>query len=357
MKRKKTTAMDIAKEAGVSQSTVSMILSKKKNVTFSEETIKKVMDTAEKLGYKIKLKNRRIDLLSQSNFIVAVVPNLSNPYYPMLIQSIKAAAAHQRYELIICNIEDEADTISKYLNIIITLPIQGIIYAFMPYNLDPVREIAKEIPVVIVGDKKRDGDIDTVGLNSMEAGVIITNHLLSLGHRNIAFISTPLSMNSLPRRQRLEGVKISLKNFEQETNLVIQAADNDLYEHYRDSNSESMIGHDLALNLIEKDNVTAFIGVNDMVAYGILNAIHEKELRVPQDYSVCGFDNIFPSSFNSVALTTVENFINHKGRDAVDILLRKIKNQMSDLKPDSIYKVEYKPKLIIRDSTGIAPNQ
>jgi LacI family transcriptional regulator len=117
-----------------------------------------------------------------------------------------------------------------------------------------------------------------------------------------------------------------------------------------------MIGHDLALTLIKKNNVTAFIGVNDMVAYGILNAIYEKGLRVPRDYSVCGFDNIFPSAFGNIALTTIENFITHKGRDAVDILTRKIKNQLSDLKPDSIYRVEYKPMLIIRGSTGAPPS-
>jgi LacI family transcriptional regulator len=305
----------------------------------------------------------------------------------MLIQAIKVAAAHQGYGLFICNIEDNADTITKYMNMLITLPIQGIIYAFMPYNLEPVREIAGEMPVVIVGDKKGDTNIDTIGLNSLEAGILVTNHLLSLGHRKIAFISTPLNMNSLPRKQRLEGVKLAIKNFEQErlsqtrgfgkatvdleaetasktnrvleiaqeTDLVVQAADNALYDYYSDSNAESMIGHDLALNLIEKNNVTAFIGVNDMVAYGILNAIHEKRLRVPHDYSVCGFDNIFPSSFNSLSLTTVENFINHKGRDAVDILLRKIRDQRSELKPDSIYRVEYKPTLIIRGSTGEPP--
>jgi LacI family transcriptional regulator len=352
MNRKKTTVMDIAKEAEVSQSTASMILNKKRNTSFSEETIQKVMATAAKLGYKTKPRNKNREFSAQSNFIAVVVPNISNPYYSMLIQSIKVAVAHQGYGLFICNIEDEMDTIKKYMNMLITMPIQGIIYTFMPYNLEPVKESVGDLPVVIVGDKKENTGIDTIGLNSLDAGIIVTNHLLAFGHRKIAFISTPLSMNSLPRRQRLEGVKLALKNFEQETELIIQAADNALYDYYSDSNAESMIGRELALKIIEQNEVTAFIGVNDMVAYGILNAIYEKGLRVPQNYSVCGFDNIFPSLFNNISLTTIENFINHKGRDAVDILLRKIKNQMSDLRPDSIYQVEYKPMLIVRNSTG-----
>jgi LacI family transcriptional regulator len=356
MKQKKITVLGIAREAGVSQSTASMILNKKKGAAFSEETIQRVMETAEKLGYKIRPKNRKPDVSARSSFIAAAVPNISNPYYSMLIQSINTAAAQRGYGVFICTIEDEAETISKYLDMLVTLPIQGIIYTFMPYNLEPLKEIAAAIPVLIVGDKKGDAGIDTIGLNSRESGIVIANHLLSLGHRRIAFISTPLNMNSLPRIQRLEGVKLALKNFAEKTDLAVQAADSTLYDYYSDSNPESMIGHDLALDLIEKGGVSAFIGVNDMVAYGILNAMYEKGLRVPQDYSVCGFDNIFPSSFGSIGLTTIENFVSHKGRDAVDILLRKIKNQMSDLKPDSVYRVEYKPMLIIRGSTG-APSR
>jgi LacI family transcriptional regulator len=352
MKRKKTTVLDIAREAGVSQSTASMVLNKKKNAVFSEETVQRVMEAAEKLGYKIRPKAGKPGLSERSAFIAAVVPTISNPYYSMLIQAINAAAAQRGYGVFICTIEDEAETISKHLDMLVTLPIQGIIYTVMPYNLEPVKEIAAALPVLIVGDKKGDAGIDTIGLNSQESGIVIADHLLSLGHRSIAFISTPLNMNSLPRRQRLEGVKLALKNFTEETDLVVQAADNALYDYYSDSNPESMIGRDLALDLIEKGNVSAFIGVNDMVAYGILNAMYEKGLRIPQDYSVCGFDNIFPSSFGSIGLTTIENFVSHKGRDAVDILLRKIKNQMSELKPDSVYRVEYKPMLIVRGSTG-----
>jgi LacI family transcriptional regulator len=352
--------MDIAREAEVSQATASMILNKKRTASFSEETIQRVTDTAEKLGYKARPRNRTPEYPGQSRFIAAVAPNISNPYYSTLIKSIKEAAASQGYGLLICNVEDVEDTIGRYLNMLVTLPIHGIIYTFMPYNLEPVRQAAGEIPVVIVGDKKEHVEIDTIGLNSLESGMMMTRHLLDLGHRGIAFISTPLNMNSLPRRQRLEGVKLALKNFGEDTNLVVQAADTALYDYYGDSNSESLIGHDLALDLIEKNTdgqhgITAFIGVNDMVAYGILNAIHERGMRVPQDYSVCGFDNIFPSSFSSISLTTIENFIHHKGRDAVDILVRKIRDQLSDLKPDSIYRVEYKPALIIRGSTGAAP--
>jgi LacI family transcriptional regulator len=252
VKRKKTTVLDIAKASGVSQSTASMILNKKKNTGFSKDTIQRVVDTAEKLGYIIKPQRRRIEPDAPFSFIAAIVPALSNPYYSMLAQSIKAAAVDQGYGVFICSIEDEADALSRYMDMLITLPIRGIIYTFMPYNLEPVREIAGEIPVVIMGDKKGDTSIDTIGLNSLEAGIIITNHLLALGHRNIAFISTPLNMNSLPRRQRLEGIKLALKNYEQKTNLVVQAADDSLHDYYDDSNTESMIGHDLALTLIKK---------------------------------------------------------------------------------------------------------
>jgi LacI family transcriptional regulator len=280
-----------------------------------------------------------------------VVPTLANPYYPALLQSIKAEAAKEEYDLFVCVIRDEADT-EKGLASLSCLPIRGIIYTFMPYKLEPLENIAEHMPMIIIGDKNENTSIDTIGLNSVESGTMIAEYLLSLGHRNIAFISTPLSRNSLPGQRRLEGVTLTLHNFGEKCNLVVQAADESFQADPHDANSEPRLGYELAMKVLREQKVTAFIGVNDMVAFGILNALDEKKYRVPADYSVCGFDNIFPSSFRNISLTSVEHFISEKGKDAFDILCKKINYQFSGITPNSIYKIEYKPELIIRGSTG-----
>ena len=95
--------------------------------------------------------------------------------------------------------------------------------------------------------------------------------------------------------------------------------------------------------------ITAFVAVNDMVAYGVLDAIRAEGRRVPEDYSVCGFDNIFPSQFLPVGLTTVEHYIADKGRNAFEILHSKMSGESSDR---NITRVEFKHHLIVRDSTA-----
>jgi LacI family transcriptional regulator len=350
MHPKKITTLDIARRTGVSQSTVSMILSQKKNVSFTEETVRRVLETARGLNYQRKTKNVRG---KGPQVIAVVVPTFANPYYAALVQSIKAEAAKENYDLFVCIIGDEADT-GQSLASLSALPIRGIIYTFMPYKIEPLHSAAENLPVVIIGDKNEHTSIDTIGLNSVESGAMMAEHLLSLGHRNIAFISTPLSRNSLPRRRRLEGVQTALDNFGEECRLIVQAAEESFSVDLHNANTEPRLGYDLTMAVLREQKVTAFIGVNDMVAFGILDALEEKKCRVPDDFSVCGFDNIFPSSFRNISLTSVDHVINYKGKDAFDILLKKINYRLSGTAPNSIYKIEYKPELIVRGSTGPA---
>ena len=108
---------------------------------------------------------------------------------------------------------------------------------------------------------------------------------------------------------------------------------------------------------METPFVTAMIGINDMVAYGILDALHSAGHTVPDEYSVCGFDNIFPSQMLNVSLSSVENFVQQKGRSALDILVKRITSRGGQPgAADSITHVEYQPRLIVRTSTGEARN-
>ncbi|MDR0643225.1 MAG: LacI family transcriptional regulator [Treponema sp.] len=348
MNNKKITTTDIARQAGVSQSTVSMILNRKKNISFSEKTIRRVLETAAELNYQTKTKKPGN---SGPLLIAVMVPTLANPYYPALLQIIKAEAAKVNYDLFVYIIrnDEEAEKVTAFLS---AMPILGIIYAFMPYKLEPLSRIAENMPVVIIGDKNDDTGIDTIGLNSVESGAMLAEYLLSLGHRNIAFISTPLGLNSLPRKRRLEGVTLALNNFSEKCSLVVRAADEAFSARLHDANAESQLGYELTMKVLQDRKITAFIGVNDMVAFGILSALAEKKYHIPEDYSVCGFDNIFPSAFKNISLTTVEHFIGDKARDAFDILHKKINYRLSGLVPNSIYKIEYKPQLIIRGSSG-----
>ncbi len=122
--------------------------------------------------------------------------------------------------------------------------------------------------------------------------------------------------------------------------------------------SEYKIGFDLTQELLkERSGITAIVGLNDMIAFGILDALHEAKLRVPSDMSVMGCDNTLFARMHKVDLTTIEHFVIFKGRDACDIIMKKIASHTSpysDIEPISTYHVEYEPQLIVRGTTGYA---
>ena len=184
----------------------------------------------------------------------------------------------------------------------------------------------------------------------------MARHLLNLGHRKVAFIAPPLTKRQQQRSRRVEGF---VKEYEKEgltDSVIIKAADDIWDEVLPSIDSEYRIGYNLTKELLsEQRDVTAIAGLNDMIAFGIIDALQEEKLKVPGDVSVIGCDNIIFSRMSQMALTTIEHFVPLKGRDACDIIMRKIESAhsaYSETEPTSIYHIEYEPKLIVRKTTG-----
>ena len=140
--------------------------------------------------------------------------------------------------------------------------------------------------------------------------------------------------------------------------MIIKAADEEIDLDVAHIDSEYKIGYDLTKELLsENKNVTAIVGLNDMIAFGVLDALHEAKIKVPSEVSVMGCDNTLFARMHKVELTTIEHFVIFKGRDACDIIMKKMASQnsrYSELEPISTYHVEYEPKLIVRGTTGPA---
>ena len=131
MGKKKVTSSDVAKAAGVSQATVSMVLNRKYNVSFSKETIQKVEQAAEEMGYEIPKRKKRKESRKEK-LIVVFCPNLTNPYYVMLLQGIETRAKEQGFGLFICNTQRELKMEERYLKMMWELKPLGIIYTCNP---------------------------------------------------------------------------------------------------------------------------------------------------------------------------------------------------------------------------------
>lgn len=359
MGKRKVTSSDIAKAAGVSQAAVSMILNKKYNVSFAKETVEKVEQAAKELGYEIP--KRRVRKRSRSEkLIVAFCPTLTNPYYVMLLQGIEEVAKEKGYGVFVCNTQRDLKLEEQYLKLMPVVRPVGIIYTSNPSPVfqKQVAELAKSVPLVVINNRVSSLEVDAVELNNTKPGRLMARHLIGLGHKKVAFITQPLTSSQQQRYKRVEGF---LKEFEKagfKNEVIIKAADENIDMQMPSVDSEYKIGYSLTQELLrEHEDLTAIAGQNDMIALGIMDALAEAKKRVPADVSVVGCDNILFARMRSIALTTIEHFVPLKGRDACDIILKKIHtiSAMEDeLQPASIYHIEYEPKLIIRGTTAYA---
>ena len=347
--KKKVTSTDIARAAGVSQSTVSMVLNRKYNVSFSKETVKKVEEAAEELGYVLPRRKTRKES-RREKLLVVFCSNLTNPYYVMLLQGIELRAKEQGYGLFVCNTQRDLRMEERYLKMMNELHPVGIIYTCNPSHcfMDRVEKLADEIPEHL--------NVDAVELDNSKLGRIMARHLLELGHRKVAYIAPPLTVRQKQRSKRVEGF---LKEFERaglKDQVIIKAADEEIDLDIAHIDSEYKIGYELTRELLEEQrDVTAIVGLNDMIAFGILDALQEAKLKVPGDVSVMGCDNTLFARMHKMSLTTIEHFVIFKGRDACDIIMKKIdsrRDKYTEVEPISTYHVEYEPKLIIRGTTS-----
>lgn len=351
-KYKKVTTMDVAEQAGVSQSTVSMILGKSGRMNFAPETVDRVLHAAEQLGYVGK--RSKAIAADQSKYIAVICPGVMSPYYTMLIEAVQETCAKAGYGIFTLTTLRLRSEEERMLGLLENMPVSGVIYTYFTPSTDITQHICARLPTVIIGDKDGTVEADAVELNSIKSGMVMAEHLLSLGHRRIAFISTPLNRRQLARCRRLEGMQLKFAEHGITDGIVIKTRQSAKVEEPINMFTEYSTGYDFTRELLQqREEITAIAGLNDMFALGAMDALLDEKLRVPQDYSVIGCDNTITSRLRRISLTTVEHYVTAKGRQAVELLLRKIDApNTGDGMPPSIMRVEYEPRIVVRDSTG-----
>lgn len=345
---KKVTISDIAREANVSPASVSMILNKKSIARFAETTIDRVQTVAQTLGYN----HCKKPITLQKDVIYIICPSIINPYYATIIQSIESQARKYGYHTAIFttywDLEDERYLIEKAIN---DLP-AGLIFTMIPQQPQLATKLNKHLPVIAIGDRRNDLEIGTVDINNYNAGRLAAQHLLSLGHKHVAYISSTLNQHHSSRVRRCQGLQETYTKLCPEGSVTIYTQEVAIDVERENIDLEFNIGYNLTKECLKQSpHITALIAINDMVAYGILSAVKDAGLSVPEDISVCGFDNIYPSKFANLELTSVEHSIVECGRSAFNLLHQKI---VSTTLSDTITRVEYISKLIPRQTTGAA---
>lgn len=333
----KATTRDIAKMAGVSQSTVSVVLSDKPSVSISQETRSRVLAAARQLDYAPRAKPKR------HTQIGILVPTLSNLFYPYLVQSLMMHAQSMDVRTCVINTMRDASLEAYHISPSGLANLDGILYTYTPM----ADRLPAGVPAVVMGEKVERISVDFVSLDGQKSGRLMAEHLLGLGHTQVIYISGPMENVSLSRKRRWEGIYATFA--ERGLSEGIVPLEYKTEKEILSAAYEYVAGKELVAEALRSQiPFTAVIAVNDMTAVGALSALNEAGLRVPDDVSLCGFDNIILSQFTQPALTTVDLLAEHRGRVALGILLDRIRRDPSD---SPTIRAAYEPVLIPRAST------
>ena len=334
---KKVTAADVAKAAGVSQTTVSAVLTDNQSIVISDPTRQRVIQAAKKLKYG-PFDNTRFPGAAK-NQVILMVPTMANPYYPEALDLLESLIFEYKYRPLICCTNKSTQKETEFLESLDLVTVRAIIYLYTPQARRSLNRLAKTLPVCVLGELDYDLNCLNIALDSEKAGYMAMEHLWNLGHRAICFVSNPVNNLSLSRKLRLDGIIQFAKEHDGLQSLYINTAEN-LGEQ-----DEWETGKILTEKLLsEHREITAVIAANDMTAMGAFNAIHELKLSIPRDVAVMGFDNIVLSGVCIPHLTTVDHHIYDRAKLAISTLF-------DDKRKPLPKKIIYEPTLVVRQST------
>ncbi|WGL18393.1 LacI family DNA-binding transcriptional regulator [Microbulbifer bruguierae] len=345
----------VARLAGVSVATVSRTLAKPDLV--SPRTRKKVLAAVDEAGYKpnlmaVQFRSRR------THNLVVLVPTIANPFFSRVITGIQERAREAGYQVLLCNTLGREEIERDYARMVQNFQADGVIQlrAFDPFSgLDEAEKGEGKVkgkgkvrgkagdqlpPMVNACEVMRDCGYPSVQLNNRAAARAITDHLVRLGHRRIGLIKGP--QRSPLTLERVAGYREALE--------AAGIAFDDSLLCPGDFTLQS--GHRAAGTLITRDNPpTAIFCENDEMALGAMQRIKQAGLRVPQDISVAGFDDIAYASYSDPALTTIAQPAEEFGATAAQLLIDQLETASSGEPAQVVLPYDLK----VRDSTGPAP--
>ncbi|WP_390348583.1 LacI family DNA-binding transcriptional regulator [Variovorax boronicumulans] len=331
------TIKDVALQAGVSVTTVSHVVNDTRHV--SAKVRERVELAIRELGYVPNAMARSLKSNTTST-LGMLIPNSSNPYFAEIVRIVEDRCFGAGYTLVLCNTDDEPRRQSVYLQVLAERRIDGLIV--VSTGADEDDSLATQlrglrIPTVLVDREIADPACDLVETAHMQGGLLAVRHLLSLGHKRIACIGGPLGVTS--SEQRIEGWRMALAETGSAPN-----ADALLWR----GGFTSQGGYEAMHAILRTEQKPSAVFVcNDLMAIGALRAAHESGVRVPDELSIVGFDDIELSAYTSPPLTTVAQPKERIGALAVDMLLERMGGKRRDAR-----KVVLQPELRVRASTA-----
>jgi LacI family transcriptional regulator len=329
------TIRDVAKLAGVSPITVSRVINNTSYV--SQETRERVEAAIDELGYVPNMLGPSLRL-KKTMTLAAVISDITNPFWTDVTRGIEDIAQAHGYFVILCNTDESEDKQEQYLQMLLRRRIDGILLVPASSTPDSIRLIKKQnIPVVVLDRRVPDIDVDFVRADSETGAYELTKYLISLGHRQIAMLAGPQSVST--SIDRVNGFCRALNEID------LEMCDPMVF--WGSFTKEA--GYEMAKKAIAATPPpTALFAANNFVAIGAIQALQEKNLRIPEDFSIVAFDDI-PAAYSINPFLTAANQPSREmGKRATRLLLDRINGK--DARP--CQEILLSTEMIIRSSAG-----
>jgi DNA-binding LacI/PurR family transcriptional regulator len=341
------TIRDIARQAGFSASTVSIVLNDAPLARYIRASTKKrIEDVAHKLGYSPNQLAR--SLRNQRNHTVGVIVfDITDPFCTPILRGIETSLYQASYVPILTDAHNERPRFERYLEMLLERRIEGLIVIanWLFVDIDVLADLEKQkIPTAVIGRQLTDS-ISSVMVDNEAGARMAVEHLYELGHREIAFIRGPKELADSGQRwrgvrsfARAAGLKIDPK-------LTVDLPD------VLDPNHAFETAQRVTEELLrQRRSFTAVMAFDDITALGAIRALTKAGVKVPEQCSVIGFDDVAPAALSAPPLTTIRQPMTTMGATAVQIVVDAISAASDKLEVGAMHR-RLAPELVVREST------
>jgi LacI family transcriptional regulator len=330
------TIRDVARQAGVSPMTVSRVINGGHFV--SEETRQHVEAVIRELGYVPNVMARGLSA-QRTRILALIVPDVANPFFTLIVRGAEVLARQAGYRVILCNTENDREQEWAYVQAMLEHRVEGILIAPAgDHSTDTLRLIEQQqVPYVLVDRSVQGVHCDVVQGDSVGDAYKLVEHLISHGHRRIAMIAGVAGVSTSRDRQRGYREALEAAGIPLEPALIVDS----------DFNTEG--GYQAAQRLLwMPKRPDAIFAINNLVAVGVVRALRERRLSIPNDIALACFDDIEHAAVICPFLTVMQQPAESYGRIATDRLLARITGDASE----NAHSVILSAELIIRESSG-----
>lgn len=330
MGKQVATIKDVAQRVGVSVSTVSRVLNHSSYV--SPETEQLVLKAIEDLHFAPSQIARGF-VNKKTSTIGLIIPDVSNPFFSDVARGVEDFAIEDGFATILCNSDWRSERESMYLDLLRGHWVEGVIVAGSRNSAEGLTRAIGAVPYVLV-ERLLVGSGAAVWTDNRRGGALATRHLADVGCRSFAHISGPPDSPSATERR---------KGFMD----VMRSASVASYEIF-EGDYRFQSGLEIGQQIFARGQIPdGIFAANDLMAIGVMQAAAQAGVRIPAQVAVVGYDNIATADYTSPSLTTIDQPGYEMGRVAFSILL----NQLRHAGVGADEQIEFKPRLIARDST------